>query len=128
MESFRYFSTGFPSLFFQIFSLFRQASKEFLYFVIGFIDEVGFAEGFEGFFEVGAGGFDGVVRAEVGFDLGVVAGFAVDFIEVDDGSLPHTKLLAATGDFGMRFEAELEDDIDQLLVVGNLGLFNDIDT
>ena len=128
MESFRYFSTGFPALFFQIFSLFRQASKEFLYFVIGFIDEVGFVEGFEGFFEVGAGGLDGILGVKVGFDFGVVAGFAVDFIEVDDGSLPHTKLLAATGDFGMRFEAELEDDIDELLVVGNLSLLNNINT
>ena len=113
MESFRYFSTGFPSLFFQIFSLFMQVSKEFSYSVARFIllkpsswvrhmlaqirlqfkirtiHEVGFAEGAEGLLEVGVGGLDGVGGLKVGFDFGVVAGEVVDFVKIDSSSLPH---------------------------------------
>ena len=89
MESFRYCTTGFPSLFFQIFSLFMQASERLLYFEVGTIHEVGFAESAESLLEVGVGGLDGVGRLEVGFDLGVVAGEVVDFVEINGSSLPH---------------------------------------
>lgn len=60
-----------------------------LYFEVRTIHEVGFAEGAESLFEVGVGGLDGVGGLEVGFDLGVVAGEVVDFVEIDGSSLPH---------------------------------------
>ena len=50
---------------------------------------MGFAEGAEGLLEVGVDGLDGVGGLEVGFDLGVVAGEVVDFVEIDGSSLPH---------------------------------------
>lgn len=99
-----------------------------LYFVICFIDEAGFAEGLESFFEVSAGGGDRIVWLENGFDFGVVALEVVDFIEVNECSLPHIELLAAARDFGDRFEAELEDDIDEFFVILNGGFLYDVNT
>ena len=89
---------------------------------------MGFTKGFESFFKVEAGGFDGVGGLEVGFDFGIVAGLTVDFVEVNHGSLSHAEFLAAAGDFGNGFEAKLKDNIDEFFVVGDGGLFDDVDT
>ena len=57
-----------------------------------------FAESEESLGEVGFGLGDGVLRGERRFDFGVVAGLAVDFVEIDDGVFPHIESLATAGD------------------------------
>ena len=105
---------------------FRILKPSALEFVVWGVDKVGFAEGFEGFFEVGFGGGDGVGGLEVGFDFGVVAGFAVDFIEINKGSLPHVEFFSTTGDFGGGLETELKNNVDEFFVIGDWGFLDEV--
>ena len=85
--------------------------KLIIQFKVSAIREVGFAESLEGFLQVFFCRSDGITRGEVGFDLGIVAGFAFDFVEIDVVPFSHLEILTTARYLGDGFEAELQNDV-----------------